>query len=341
MLSATIKYGAVRAKVMALYGRLLDRADMDRLCACGSLSDFAAVLRGFEGWNESLSSITSRPDGEKLKEAVKDRVYEDYRKLWSFCSLSDKKLLVFTVSRAEYSVLLYTLRRIRTGEPYTGSVTSEFLEKYGSLDMSAIQACGDYAGLLAAAAKSVFAPTLKALETDPDSGLPDYRDAAVALENAYYRELFSYVDKKYGGSGKRQLEELLGTEADWLNVVSILRILRHFPDSASRGDSLLIPVSHRLKPPLIKKLLAARSPEEAVSILNGTPMGKSLAAAGIDRLEKLYSDAMEAFCKKLIRLPEPNICTAQAYLTLRELECEKLVRIIEAISCGVDPYSAV
>lgn len=341
MLSATIKYGAIRAKVMALYGQMLDRADIDRLCGCGSLSDFASVLRSCRGWGERLSMLTSRPDEEKLKETVRDRVYEDYGKIWSFCSLADKKLLTFTVNKAEYSALLYALRRLRTGESHFNSAAVDFLSKYGSLDMAALKSCEDYSELLAAAGKSIFAPILRSLETDGISGLPDYREASVALENAYYREMFSYVDKKYSGQGKRNLEELLGTEADWLNVVSILRVLRYFPASAARGESLLIPVSQRLKPALAKKLFMSRSPEEAISVLSGTLLGKSLADADLSRPEKLYSSAMEAFCRKLIRLPEPNICTAQAYLTLRELECEKLVRIIEAISCGADPYSAV
>lgn len=341
MLSATIKYGAIKAKVMAMYGKLLDGDAIGRLCSCVSLSDLAAALRGCEGWGDSLGSLTARPDADKLKEIVRGRVYEDYGKLWSFCSLSDKKLLIFTVHRAEYSALMHTLRRIKSSQTHMNSAETEFLSRHGSLDVSALNACGDYGGLLSAAEKSIFSATLRALEPDSKSGLPDYSAAAVALENAYYCETFSHIAKSGGGLGQRKLEELLGVEADWLNLVSILRILRHFPASVSRGEELLVPIFHQLKPPLVKKLLAAGSPEGAAAVLSGTSMGRLLTPEDISQPGKLYAAAMEAFCRKLVRLPEPNICTAQAYLTLRELECDKLVRIIEAISCGADPYTAV
>lgn len=340
MLKSTIKYGAVRAKVLAMYSRVMGNEEIARLCACSSLSDFAAVLRGFPGWGEELAKI-SRPTAESLKDAVKNVLVRDYEKLWSFCSLEDKELLSFMLRRGEAEAILHCLRRLRSGGPPMSGAAADMLREKSPLDMDALGSCADFSGLKEAAAKTIYASALAGLKPSGEKGLPDYREASLAVENAYYSGMFSQVGKRASGRNLTLLSELIGTQADWLNIVSILRLLKYYPSAASEGGALLIPVSRKLKPALAEKLLASGSPEAALAILGSTPLGKKLPQADPGRPERMFTRAMEDFCRKLIRLPEPTVCTAQAYLTVRELECGKLTRIIEAIDRGADPHGAL
>lgn len=340
MLKATIKYGAVRAKVLAMYSRVTGDEDMSRLCACSSLPDFAAVLRSLPGWGEELARV-SKPTVKSLKEAVKNGLVRDYEKLWSFCSLEDKELLSFMIRRGEADAILHRLRTLRSGGPSMNGAAAEMLRSKSPLDMNALESCGDFSGLREAASGTIYAPALAGMAPSGEKGLPDYRQAAVAIENAYYGGMFSQVGKRASGRNRQLLSELIGAQADLLNLVSILRLLKYYPAAASEGGALLIPVSRKLKPTLAERLLASGSQEAALAILEGTPLGKSLPQADLSRPERLFTRAMEDFCRKLIRLPEPSVCTAQAYLTVRELECGKLTRIIEAIDRGADPFSAL
>jgi len=341
MLSATIKYGAARAKVMALYGRMLTEDNFTRLCACGSLSEAAAVLRSCPGWADKPALAVPAPSEKVLKDAVEGALIKEYASLWSFCSRQDREFLSFILRRGELEAILLKLQTFRWDCPPMNPSMEKLLRDSSSLDMEALAAAKDYPGILAAAKRTIYAPAMNALKPARDSELPDYRKLSVSLENECYRNLFSYVGKNAGGRNKLLLTELLGTEADLLNLVNIMRIIKYFPDSASEGSSLLIPVYNKLTPRLAERLMTAGTWEEAKAMMAGTSLGRMAEKLDFKQPERAYIQSLESFCRRLIRLPEPSVCTVQAYLTLKEQECKRLMRIIEAIDCGADPARAL
>lgn len=348
MLKSTMKYGAIRAKVMAMQGKMLSKDDFNRLCECTDISDAANFLRNHKGWDETISKIASPITPEKLKAAISERVWTENEKLYRFSDINDKSFLRFLASKGEYGLILSALRRL--GSPDTGSFasdsdtesrTAEFLDVKTTVNTRALETCTSWRELLDAVSRSIFADALRDLEVDAATQLPNYSDASVLLENAYYREVFSYVTKKYNALGKMKIKELLGREADYLNIVSLLRLHRYFPGSLDKAGKLLIPISYKLSPEMIGALANAQDEAEALSLLKETKYGQSFSDMNGVRLEAIYENAMSDLCRKIVNTGEPSACTAPAYLTLKELECRKLVRVIESISAGVDPKSAI
>jgi len=133
----------------------------------------------------------------------------------------------------------------------------------------------------------------------------------------------------------------MGTEADLLNIVSLLRLQLYFPGSLKKADELLIPVHNVFEPKILKTLVAAKNAEETLELLRKTACKKYLVGINLQRIESFYYETMEAFCRKIIKSPEPSICVPVAFLTLRELECKKLIRLISAVSYGVDPKEVI
>ena len=339
MLRATMKYSGVSAKVMALYGRLLTEDDWRHLCACTSVSDFAGYLRICKDWSEMLPSSLSV---STLQAAVLKKVFIEYERLYKFSYLEDKKYLLFTLYRAEYGFILDTLLRLQSNVPPTVNAdATEFMRKHCLVDIGALESCTDFSGLLEAISGSIFEKPLKKLSLNQETGLPNYREAAVLFESQYYKTVFSYANNDYKGLGKKKLVKLLGTEADLLNIISLLRLHRYFPGSLKKADELLIPIYDLLEPKLLEALLAAKSEVEMLEVLKKSRCKKYLEGKNLQKLESLYYEAMEAFCRKIIKSPEPSICVPVAYLTLRELECKKLARLIEAVDYGVDPLEVL
>jgi len=335
MLRATMKYSGVSAKVMALYGKLLTEDDWRHLCACASVSDIAAYLRSSKDWSEILPSSLS---ASTLQAAVLKKVFIEYERLYKFSYLEDKKYLLFTLYRAEYGFILDTMLRLQSNEPpATNAEATEFMRKHSLVDIGALESCTDYAGLLEAISGSIYEKPLKRLSQNQETGIPSYREAAVLFESQYYKTVFSYANKDYKGLGKKKLVKLLGTEADLLNIISLLRLHRYFPGSINKADELLIPIYDLLEPRLLKTLLTAKSEGEILEFLKKSRCRNYLEGKNLQKLESLYYEAMEAFCRKIIKSPEPSICVPVAYLTLRELECKKLARLIEAVDYGVEP----
>ena len=335
MLRATMKYSGISAQVMAWYGKLLTEDDWRHLYACTSVTDVAQYLRSSKDWSEIQPSSMSTA---ALQESVLKKVFSEYERLYKFSYLEDKKYLLFILYRAEYGFILDTLRRLQSKEPpLVNEESTEFIRRHSLADIGALESCTDYAGLLEAIKGSIFEMPLKRLPVKQETGLPNYRDAAVLFESQYYKTVFSYIEKSYKGLGKKKLVNVLGTEADLLNIVSLLRLQRYFPGSLEKANELIIPIYSLLEPRILKNLLAAKSEAETLDILRKSPCRKYLDDKDLQKLESLYYEAMEAFCRQVIKAPEPSICVPVAYLTLREFECKKLTRLIQAVDYGLEP----
>ena len=342
MLKARMEYGAVYAKVMAMYGKLIKDDDWHRLCECKSVAEICALLRNHKGWSATLISLPSSPSAKVLQTAVRKKVYLEHEKLYKFLRIEDKKFLRFTLYRAEYDLILDALREKSAYELFPKSMElTDFIRANSAIDIDALEQSKNFAAVLAAVKGSIFEKPLSELKVNTETGKPSYWEAGVLLENTYFKEIFSYISHKYKGSGRKKLEETVGLEADLLNIVSIVRLLRSFPSSLERSDELLIPISARLKPELLSALKAAKSETEALDLLRRSPFGKCLEGVDAENIESFYYKSIEKFCRKLVKAAEPDIGVPQAYLVLKELECKKLNRVIEAVSIGVDPKSVI
>lgn len=336
MLKARMKYGAVDAKVLAMYGKRISEAEWSRLYDCAGLADIVAVLRGQRGWAGAVSDLSVSPSAAKLKAAARNKVFQEYEKLYRFSTMEDRSFILFFLSRVEYGFILGALRSLYSGEYGLYSLdATEFLKAHSRINVDALSSAVSYPQLLEAVKGSMFEITLNSLPAEPETQLPKYRDASIALENRYYNEVFSYITKKYNGTGKKKLAELLGTQADILNLVSLLRLLRHFPDSLRNMGQLLVPVSYRLTPALLHRLGSVRSEAEAVEILKRSRFAKQFEKYNPDVLDTFFDEAMSDFCSRLIKMPEPNLCVVAAYLSLSELESARLIRLVEAVEYGV------
>ena len=164
-----------------------------------------------------------------------------------------------------------------------------------------------------------------------------------AQNNSYYIEAFSYLKKRYNGLDKKRLISFIGAEADLLNIIHLLRMVKSFPMSLRSGDydRYLIPVGESLTKQFINELRAAASFEDAVDILKRSKWSRYFNTISSRNFEREYERFMEKFCKKLIYNPVPNAGMPHAYLLLKKLECERLIRTMEAIRSGVNPAAVL
>lgn len=342
MLKQQMEYGAVSAKVMAMYGKMLKDEDWRKLCDCKSVAEICAILRSHNGWSKVMSEIPPTPTTKMLETAVRRRVYEDYEKLYKFLQIEDKKYLRFFLYRAEYDFILDALKEKSSESPLPKTlILTEYMKKNSSVDIDALEHSRNLTEILNAVKDSIYYKPLTALKLNPETGKPSYWEAGVALENAYYKAIFSYLSGQYKGLGRKKLKETLGLEADLINITGIIRIHRSFRSSLEKTDGLLIPVTYHLKPELQSALLDAKSEGEALDILRRSPLGKHLEGADTGRIESIFYNSMERFCRKLLRTAGADVSVPQSYLVLKELECKKLNRVIEAVSVGVDPKNVI
>lgn len=338
MLKEKIRYAAAETKVSAMYGKMLSQQEWKRLRECKGLGEILNVLRSQPSWGSWFQGLSSDSDFGEIRILAGKKVFDEYHKLYRFLSPGDKDFLKLYLGGAESSFIMSKLRALHAKTPSDLNLrATDFLKLRCSVDIEALDKAEDYKQLLQAAKHSMFYGTLQALPIVAETGLPRHRDADIALENCYYSGVFSYVVKNCSKHDKKALAELLGTRADFLNIVSILRLRRYFPASLEGGEKLLIPLSYRLNPRLIKGMLSAKNEDELIKLINLSPYAKQFSEINEGNLDSLYEEALWGFCRRLIRMSTPGLGTVIAYMILSEIESLRLQGLMEAISYGINP----
>ena len=112
-------YGALSAKIRALYGKRLRADDFARLAGLKNEAELLEALRQHPGWSRALSLV---PPGAwsyvgrvEMEGALRDELRLEYRSLSYYVPREDKPLMQFQLRAAERSALLAALRRLKTG----------------------------------------------------------------------------------------------------------------------------------------------------------------------------------------------------------------------------------
>ena len=241
-------YGALSAKIRALYGKRLRADDFARLAGLKNEAELLEALRQHPGWSRALSLV---PPGAwsyvgrvEMEGALRDELRLEYRSLSYYVPREDKPLMQFQLRAAERSALLAALRRLKTGRyakepPPTSAVPLRL-----RLDEGALASCTSYDQLLDAARDTIYAPVLRHLRPSRDGALPDFTLAEAALRTAYFSHLYRIVHRQYTGRTQKVLLRALGEQIDLLNIIHVLRLKTYFPQT----EPLSLPPQPRLHP---------------------------------------------------------------------------------------------
>lgn len=346
MTGAGGKYGALSAKVHALYGKRLRAGDFARLAGMKSEAEILDALRQHPGWSRALSRCA--PGSWKyvgrveLEAALEEELRLEYRSLAHYVPREDRPLMEFRVRVAERAALLSALRRLKAGKSAGERSTFPRSVLRGKVDHRALEGCASYDQLLAAARESIYYPALLRLRPEPGSPLPDFTTAESRLRTACFAHMFRLIRERYRGETQQTLLRAMGGRADLLNIIHILRLKTYFPHTSPEDYlAILFPFHYRLRPELTRQLCAAPDAKGVFALLKESPYRDCFEGVEVLDVEEYYRRALYAFSRRQVLAAPPSICTAMAYLDLKELELMVLVNVIESVKYGVPCHTAL
>ena len=337
------QYGALAAKVKALYGKRLRLEDFQHMAAFKSEAEVLEYLRAHPSWSRA-SGVLSTAGWDyvgrvEVEAALWNELRLEYLSLSHFVPRQDRALMDFRVRIAEYQALLNALRRLRTGKYAKGMPPPSPIVLRGKVDYRALEAARSYDAILDAARGSIYAPTLLHLRPAPGAPLPDYTVCESLLRSAYFAHMLRIVRKQYGGDTRQVLLRSFGEQIDLLNLMHVLRLKTYFPGTAADTClTMLYPFQYRLKPAMIHALCAAPDAAAVFALIRQTPYAASFERVEAAEVEEYYRRAFYAFNRRCLLTGPPSIYTAIAYLDLKELELQVVVNVIESVKYGV-PYN--
>lgn len=344
MIQSDMRYGALSAKVRALYGKRLRTEDFARLAGLKSEAEILDALRQHPGWSRALSQCASGGWSYvgriEVEAALREELRLEYLSLAHYVPREDRPLMGFRIRIAERTAILNALRRLKVGKYGMGMPPASRIVVLGKVDYKALRECASYDQLLAAAKGSIYYPVLLHLRPEPGRPLPDYTTAECLLRTAYFSHMFRIARQQYSGATQKTLLRAMGGQADLLNIIHILRLKTYFPDTPQEEYlTILLPFHDKLKPELVRQLCAAPDAGTVFELLKQTPYRDCFEGIQAVDAEEYYRRAMYLFNKHQLMCAPPSIYTAMAYLDLKEMEMMVLVNIIESVKYGV-PYHA-
>ena len=300
MLKAVMKYGNVAAKVRAMFGRALTAHDWQRLCTARDLPELAVMLHSMPGWAYAVSKLPAgAANAGTLVPAIRAQIRNEDERLYRLASREDKKYLDFAVCRVEYLQILYHLRRliatsrIATSRYVAPEEIPEFVLKRSKMDFPVLMSATNISDVAYSARSTIFGDILS------NADLSDYAVISVLLENKYYSAVYEFLQKEYSGISKALLTRSVGMEADMLNIMHVLRMIRFFPGSLDQTP--LIPIKQNLNRKFMERLVTAGSEEAALALLMPTRWRFFAEDQSPGGLERRFNQVMEDFYRKLIR----------------------------------------
>lgn len=344
MMGSDMRYGALSAKVHALYGKRLRAAEFAALAERKDPAEILEALRHHPGWSRGLAQAA--PEGwsyvgrVEVERALWGELELEYLSLTHYVPREDRELMQFLVRLAERSAILSALRDLRAGRPSGAEEHIPALLRQSRVDAAALARCASYDQMLDAVKGSIYYPALHHLRPRPGEALPDYTIAECVLRTAYFSHMYRIAQRQYGGAVQKVLLRAMGEQVDLLNIIRILRLKTYFPDTPQEEYlAVLSPFHYRLKPELTRRLCTAPDAAAVFRLLEGTPYRDSFRGVEVLDVEEYYRRALYLFNRHQLVTGPASVYTAMAYLDLKETEMTVLINVIESVKYAV-PYHA-
>ena len=335
MLTELSQYGALFAKTHAMRGKRLTGADYARMLDMRSVTEVAQYLEGHPAYVASLSGFEREGVHRgALEAAVRNHWFSQYLTLFHYVPREDAALLRYPVLRAEMEQIMAFLRLASVGraEEYTFTLP-RFFDRHSRIRYQALSRAVTYDDLLEAVSRTDFYPALRRLRKE-DGAFPAYILVESAMQSYYFTSVFSLIDRRAHGETRALLRDLIGLQADMINVSAILRILRSFSALKENVFSYLLPVTHKLGPAFLRTLLQSPDTDAAFALMQTSPYGKFFATRRWDTLYDYSAEICYDFAKKHFS-GIPSVHTALIFISLQELELKNLIHVIESVRYGV------
>ncbi len=342
-------YGAVTAKVRAMYGMRLQAEDYAKMAAMKSVSEVADFLRDHPAWGEALaSSDTSSLRRERLEAILRRRYLAHILRLFLYMRQEDRAAMRYPILAAEMEQLMRIMRLASAGQSSEYIFDQpEIVKTLSRVRFDLLPNAVTYDDLLEAIKNTDFYAALKRIR--PETGeFPPYLLVEAQMRRGYFRSLGELLRGRKGKSGEL-LREAIGIQADWINITMIDRILRYYPALMPDVFQYLLPAGAHLKPVEIRTLIALETAESLRGLLEReslrgllerTHYGPDLAGHEGDSLEKIGQICLMSFFRRQMAGGFPSVFMPIAYINLYQNELQNLIHTIESVRYGLPAETA-
>ncbi len=309
------KYGAVYAKILAMYGKRLCEADYNILKSKPDISEVTSYLKNSPAYSELLKDVDEyMVHRDQLENMLRSETFNQSLSIEGFLLGNDKTIMDISLRKAEIAAILLLVRHILGNNDFKFFFSrNPYLEKFSLLP---------FAKLADAATLPELAEILKSTRYRNISPVLlsdnfNYTDLENAINRDYFKSLNAEFKKSFNKEDSEVLCGYLKKLIDIYNQVRVLRLKKYYP-GADIGSHLIPGGSYS---------------EQA--FLDAKPFAKYLEDDKDG--DSLYFRFLYDYSKRILRIGTLSLAIIPAYLNLKEIELFNLTHIIEGIRYKIPP----
>ena len=342
-MDAVLSYSGLSTKIRAMTAKLVSEEQFREIAQLTSLSEVVAYLKKTKEYQQRWASLDEnqlhRGTVEKL---LKKSVFQDYTKLYHFCSPKQRKFMALYFKRYEIFVIKECIRYIFDHRNLTGenamytdlSVYAEFFHRHSKLDIDRMVSCDTMDELIQAIASSEYYMPLSCVAGRDKALAFDY---GMALDLYYFGQIWKVKDRLFKGVDLENITKVYGRKFDGINLQWIQRAKQYYAMEPMQILSLLIPARYRLKQEDIIALVNAGTMEDFYAALDRTYYGRKFPQISMAVMDDFYNFLLRTTLEREARRAPYSVISIYSFLYHKEHEVDRLTTAIECICYGVDP----
>lgn len=330
------KYSGLTTKVKAMRSKLISASEYELIMECGTMSEIAEILRNRDGYGHILRDTESGDiHRETLEYAIRYSGFNDFKKLYKFSNLSQRKYLKLYFISYEVELIKRFMRKNSTEymSQQQKKYLEEFMNKYSDVPFDRISEAESIEEKIRLLEGTIYYEPLKLVMELGSKSLYDYE---LALDMFYFKYIWKKRRVSFSGAELKSFTDTIGSEVDMLNLTWIYRAKNFYGMTQSEVAAMIIPIYHRIKKPQMLKLIETQDIQELIGEIGKTAYGRYFTPDTFKQMEldRLIKKLVGRTYEKYYRLEPYSMAVMSSYLREKKKEINKLISIVECIRYG-------
>ncbi len=338
-MSTSVKYSAVTAKIKTKLGNEITVKDYDVLVKLKNVNEIARYLKNETSYSNLMSDIDDRlVHRGQLETVIKKNIFVELLQLSTYMPPGSKDFIMSTLRQAEIEQIIDCVYYINN------NISSEFilsvptyLFEISKLDYKAMSNAKNYGDLTEVLKNSPYYQVLKSFNPSLEKMTGEFE---AALYSSYYKQLYTNI-QKLPGTEQKNCYDLIGSQIDFLNIVTIIRIKKRFNMPPEEIEKLIIPHGYKINKSLIYKMINCTDENQVYICLASSRYKNYFAKIENIEIDNFYYDHSYTNCRRILSYGKPSLNSVLAYINLKLIETKNLITIIESVRYSINPNNII
>ncbi len=327
---------SVIAKARAIYGKALTHEDYQRLCAAGSVSEAAALLKQMPRYEAALRDINPQTVHRgQLEALLKKAAFDVFERFHRFDFSDSREFFRYIVMEYEAEQILTAIECVGAQNPNRYiALLPMFLIEHSKVDLITLGKAQSFSDIARLLEGTHYEKLLRQLLIEAESsGSINIIECERRIYTYYYISAIKTAERLYKGTRRTELKRALLKSVDMENVVTCYRMRAFGIDNDSIKDTLL-PFKYRLGEEATERILQLDSIEKIEREL--ARLGyRTDASAQLDTVEQLTEKISMNYLRRLLRLSGNSAAVYYALIESLKIEQRNVKTAIEGIRYGL------